>query len=141
EGFVALPNSDRAELAGAEVVGVVPADEQISVTLVLRRRAELAPQPGRLTPDELAERYGAHPDDIQAVRDALPGLEISDVHAGSRRVTATGGASVMTELFGTELNLVRSPDPAGTGTIEHRARSGSLHIPAALEGKVQAVLG
>jgi kumamolisin len=44
-------------------------------------------------------------------------------------------------LFGTELDVVRSPDLTGGGSVEHRARAGELHVPTSLDGIVVAVLG
>ncbi|HKS45225.1 MAG TPA: S53 family peptidase [Amycolatopsis sp.] len=139
--FVALSGSHRAEVAGAEFVGELCADELVSATLILRRRAALVPVPGTLTPGELAERHGAHPADIARVKDVLGDLEITEVHPASRRIMVRGPVPEMTGLFGTELSMVRGKDPVTGRSIVHRARSGELRIPAALEGVVLAVLG
>jgi kumamolisin len=145
--FAALPGSERAALEDVEVVGPVDAAERITVTLILRRRAELPEElvegPETLTREEFAARHGADPADVEAVRTALTsaGLEIVDSDAGSRRVVAEGPVGAITTAFGTDLNVVRNTDPVGGGQIEHRARSGQLNVPVALDGIVEAVLG
>jgi kumamolisin len=147
DGFSALLGSERAELAGFDLVGPVDAGERIAVTLVLRRRGELPDElvegPETLTREQLADRHGADPADVDTVRDALAaaGLDVLEVDAGSRRVVAEGLVGAITAAFGTDLNVVRSSDPAGDGRIEHRVRTGSLAVPAALDGLVVAVLG
>ncbi|QRP50779.1 S8/S53 family peptidase [Amycolatopsis sp. FDAARGOS 1241] len=147
QNFVAVPGSSRAALADAQVVGPLGAEQRITATLVLRRRStlptELVEGPGTLTRQELADRHGADPADIDAVTAALTaaGLEIVRTEPGSRRIVVAGSASAMTAAFGVELNVVRSNDPVADGMIEHRARSGELSVPAALDGIVVAVLG
>lgn len=145
--LVVLPGSTRAELAHAEVVRPVLADELATVTLILRRRAELPPDviAGRytLTRDQLARWHGAHPDDAVQVHDTLSraGLHIQQTDIGSRRVIASGSIAAMARLFGAALTLVRGRDPATGSTTEQRVRSGELFIPRALSGIVTAVLG
>lgn len=144
--LVSLPGSVRAELTDVEMVGPVEPTTTVSATLVLRRRAELdealVTGPETVTPQELAERYGASGEDLRTVREVLTaaGLTITDTHRGSRRVRVSGPAQAMNAAFGTELTMVRSTDPLGV-TVAHRARGGELRIPAALEGIVIAVLG
>jgi kumamolisin len=140
----AVPGSDRAPVPGAEQVGELTGDEQIQVTLVLRRRAEL-PE-GFSVPiskAELAEKYGADPADIAVVTDAVVafGARVVLVDAGSRRVLVSGAASALEVLFGTKLGMAKSADQV-TGKVSHyRARAGGLSVPAALDHVVTAVLG
>ncbi len=139
-----LPGSYRAPLDNASVVGAVDPSERIELTLVLRRRAELDADTvatGRLTPAELAERFGADPADVEAVRAALPELEIVEVDAASRRVRVAGTADQLAEAFGSQLTRVQSADPTTGAAVEHRQREGSLSVPASLAGIVVAVLG
>jgi kumamolisin len=146
-GFAALLGSERAALADFDLVGPVDAGERIAVTLVLRRRGELPNElvegPETLTREQLADRHGADPADVDAVREALTaaGLDVIETDAGSRRVVAEGLVGAITAAFGTDLNVVRSNDPVSDGRIEHRARTGALAVPAALDGLVVAVLG
>jgi kumamolisin len=144
--MVEIAGSARQENPGAEYVGGVDPDEQIELTLVLRRSQPLddnAIRTAQLTADQLGERYGAARADIEMVRDAITaaGGEIQRVDAGSRRVRVIAAASVWSVLFGTELTRVRSPDPTTGAMIEHRHRTGSLQAPAALAEVLVAVLG
>jgi kumamolisin len=141
---IPVPGSSRPALTGVETLGPLSPDSPITVTLVLRRRAELDENlvtgPETVTSEEFAHRFGAADDDLARVEELLTaaGLDVIGTHVGARRVTVTGPASAMTEVFGTELSLVR--DSSGAG-IEYRARSGELHLPAELDGVVTAVLG
>jgi kumamolisin len=140
---VPIPGSARDQLSGAEVLGPVDPASTISATVLLRRRAELddalVTGPDFLTPEQLAERFGATEEDVRQVREVLvaAGLTITDVHAGSRRVAVSGPAQAVNAVFGTELTRTRG---AGS-TVEHRTRTGELSVPAALAGIVTAVLG
>jgi kumamolisin len=117
------------------------------VTLVLRRLAaipaEIVEGPTVLTREELAERYGADPADIELVRAELTarGLEITEVHPGSRRVKAAGTLGDLSRAFGVTLQQVTSPEPKTGLMVTHRYREGALSVPAALDGVVHAVLG
>ena len=118
--------------------------ERIELTLVLRRRAELDASTvagGTLSSAQLAERFGADPADVDALRAALPGIEILDVDAASRRVRIAGTAEQLADLFGVRLTRVRSADPSTGAPIEHRQREGPLSVPESLAGIVVAVLG
>jgi kumamolisin len=147
ENFVTLPGSERGPLPGAAVVGPVDQAERISVTLVLRRRAELRHDalglPVRLSLEDLEGQHGAGPADISLVSAAMSrlGLDVTGTDAGSRRVTAEGTAATLASAFGTQLSLVSSPSLTGSGRVTHRAREGALRIPAELSGVVVAVLG
>jgi kumamolisin len=140
---VRLPGSERAPLAGVTPAGPLDESARAEVTLVLRRRAELPDDAPVLTPAELAERYGADPADVERVRAVLAGrgLEVTAVHAGSRRVKVAGTVGDLARTFGTTVRLVTSPDPSGRGTVTHRYREGPLYLPAELGGIVVAVLG
>jgi kumamolisin len=144
---VLLPGSARAVLTGTENVGRVAADQRVAFTVILRRRADLPGDlvegPATVSSDELADRFGADPDDVALVRSTFEaaGVTVTEAHAVSRRLTAEGPAAAVSALFGTELSIVRSADPTGGDPVEHRARSGALRVPAALAGIVVAVLG
>ena len=145
--FVPLAGSNRETLPDVQDAGPVDESERIEVTLVLRRRAELpaglVTGPETISTDELAASYGTDPADIDRAREILAGygLEVTSTHPGSRRIKVAGTAAQLGEAFGVTLRRVSSPDPAGTGRVEHRYRQGSLVIPAALAGIVTAVLG
>src|ERR1700722_16234261 len=143
--LVELSGSERAPLANATPAGAVNTAQRVELTLVLRRRAELPYQliagPTVLTSAKLAERYGAEPADVDLVRQTLTGLglEVTAVHAASRRVKVAGTLGELASAFGTTLQQVTSPNPGGE-LVTHRYREGPLFVPAALEGVVLAVL-
>ena len=74
--LVQLPGSERAPLAEVQAGRQLDTSERAELTLVLRRRADIPAEivegPTVLTRDELAERYGADPADVDLVRQRLP---------------------------------------------------------------------
>ncbi len=146
--YVPLAGSERAAIPGAQDAGPVDPAERIEVTLVTRRRAELPASlitgHTTLTRQELAERHGTDPADLELIREVLArhGIEVTEADAGMRRVKAAGTIAALSAAFGASLRRVRSPRPGpGQGLAEHRYREGSLHLPAELAGIVIAVLG
>jgi kumamolisin len=146
--LVPLPGSERSELAGASPASAPLDDGQvITVTVLLRRRApvptELVEGPQTISTSELGERYGADPADAQLVSEVLGsyGLSVTETHLESRRMMVSGTIAAMQAAFGTTLSAVTSPQPDGTGDVEHRYRTGSLSVPARLSGIITAVLG
>jgi subtilase family serine protease len=145
--LVPLPGSERTQLSGAQSVGQLNESETITVTLVLRRRAQvpaaLVIGPETVTHEELDAQYGAETDDIALVTSTMTelGLTVTDTHQGSRRMMVSGTIAALSAAFGTTLTLVNSPRLGGTGEATHRYRSGGLSVPANLAGIVTAVLG
>jgi kumamolisin len=145
--LVRLAGSERASLPGAADAGPLDTSQRAEVTVVVRRRAaipaEIVEGPTVLTSDELAERYGADPADVDLVGQELSrrGLEVTAVHPATRRIKVTGTLADLASAFGTTLRQVSSPDPGGRGNVTHRYREGALFVPAALGGVVTAVLG
>src|SRR5690348_16642811 len=137
EPRVRVPGSVRTPIPGAEVVAPVDPDEWVEVTVVLRRRAPL-PSGQRLSRDELADRYGADPADVELVRAAVEaaGAEVVRVEPASRRMRVAGPVGTLAELFAAELQQARIPD----GRVV-RQRTGALSVPAGLADAVVAVLG
>jgi kumamolisin len=144
--LVQLAGSERSSLPDVTETGPLNADERAQITLVLRRKAELPEEivvgPAVLSHDELAEGYGADPADVDLVRRELGGrgLEVTAVHATTRRVKVAGTLGDLSSTFGTTLRQVSSTDQRGR-RVTHRYREGPLYLPAALEGVVTAVLG
>jgi kumamolisin len=145
--LVELPGSARTRLEAATPAGQLDTSERAELTLVLRRRAEIPAEivegPAVLTHDQLAERYGADPADVDLVRQTLGtlGLEVTEVHASTRRVKVAGTIGALSSAFGVTLQQVSSPDPKTGEDVMHRYREGPLFVPAALDGVVLAVLG
>ncbi|MGH3214889.1 MAG: S53 family peptidase [Trebonia sp.] len=145
--LVPLPGSERTHLSGVQSGGQLNESETITVTLVLRRRAQVPAAliigPETVTHEELDAQYGAETDDIALVTSTMTGLglTVTDTHQGSRRMMVSGTIGALSAAFGTTLTLVTSPQLGGTGEATHRYRSGGLSVPANLAGIVTAVLG
>ena len=139
-----MPGSARRPLPGSHAVARVAADQPLQITVVLRRRAPLPENlPRVLSRAELAERYGADPADVRTVTDAVraAGAEVTDVDPASRRLSVSGPAGVLEELFGTTLEVVRAERPRTGAEVEFRQRQGALSVPEDLADVVTAVLG
>lgn len=137
-----LPGSHRMPLAGAAAGPPVDPNAPIEATLVLRRRAEPPPEAFTgppLTPDELADRYGADPADIDLVRQTLDGsgVQLLSADQSSRRIRVAGPASALATLFGTSFATATSPG----STMQFRQRTGPLSVPAPLADVLVGVLG
>jgi kumamolisin len=143
--LVQLAGSERAPLPEATPAGTLDTSQPAEVTVVVRRRAELPAEviagPTVLTSEELAERYGADPADVDLVTRELTPLEVTAVYPATRRIKVAGTLADLARAFGTTLTQVSSPDPRGGGRVTHRYREGPLFVPAALGGVVLAVLG
>jgi kumamolisin len=144
--LVRLAGSERAPLPEATAAGTLDTSQRAEVTVVIRRRAELPPEivagPTVLTSEELAERYGADPADVDLVRQELTrlGLEIGAVQPVTRRIKVAGTLTDLARAFGTTLTQVTSPDHQGR-PVTHRYREGPLYVPSTLDGVILAVLG
>jgi kumamolisin len=148
DSFVPLPGSERGPLPAAEQAGPVDGSQRIVVTLVTRRRAalprELVEGPATVSREQLAEQHGTDPADIDFLRIVLAqhGLQVTAADPGARRVKVEGSLAALSETFGADLTMVRSPQAGpGQAPAEHRYRQGALRIPAELNGIVLAVLG
>ncbi len=145
--LVRLAGSERATLPGATETEPLDTAARAEVTIVLRRRAglpeEIITGPTVLSTDELAERYGADPGDVDLVRQELGGrgLAVTAVYPATRRVKVAGSLGDLSSAFGTTLRQVTSPALVGQGQVAHRYREGPLYVPATLDGVVTAVLG
>jgi len=145
--LVPLPGSERTQLANVQPAGTINENETITVTLMLRRRAQIPSAlvigPETVTHEELDAQYGADSDDIATVTSVVTGLglTVTDTHQGSRRMMVSGTIGAMSAAFGTTLTLVSSPQLDAGGDVTHRYRSGGLSVPAELAGIVTAVLG
>ncbi len=145
--LVPLPGSERSELRGATPTAPLDTGQVITVTVMLRRRADvpraLVEGPETISTSELGDRYGADPADAQLVSEVLGGygLTVTETHLASRRLMVSGTIAAMQTAFGTTLTAVTSPHPDGSGHVQHRYRTGALSVPARLSGIITAVLG
>jgi kumamolisin len=146
--LVPLAGSERSELPQAVAAGPINPAEHVELTIITRRAAAL-PQtadgaPVRLSQPALRQRYGGVPADLERVASVLgdidPTIRVTSRDAGARRMTVAGPVAALATAFGADLSLVISTDPTGS-PVTHRYRTGSLHVPAQLDGIVVAVLG
>ncbi|HTZ44419.1 MAG TPA: S53 family peptidase [Jatrophihabitans sp.] len=139
-----LAGSARPPAPNLANVEPLDPDEQITITLILRRRAEVPDEvlTNPISRDELAGRYGADPADVEQVSRVLTGLgaRVEEADAASRRLRVTGSVGVLGRIFATTLERATSQAPSGA-QVTHRHRTGELSVPADLDGLVTAVLG
>ena len=146
--LVPLTGSNRSPVPGAQSAGPVDPQSWVELTIVTRRSAELPRDPdgvpARLSRTELRERHGSDPADHALIAEVLarhePDLEVTARDLGSRRLTVAGPLDTLARAFGTQLSLVVTTGSDGAA-VTHRYRTGSLQIPAELDGVIVAVLG
>ena len=131
-----IPGSERPEFPGTELDDADGAEE-LTVTVIVRSKHAGAPQPGRLSREALAERYGAESVDLQKIEAFARAhrLTVVESSAARRSVQLRGSVAAMNVAFGVSLKRCR----AG-GTI-YRGRRGTLSVPSDLANIVVAVLG
>ena len=144
-----LKGSERSPLPNSRTLGPADPAERLEVTVVVRpadrqglqeRLQRLAKGEGstaRLSRAEFARRHGASRADLDAVREFAEahGLAVLEEHAGRRTLVLAGTVAQFNDAFGVELE--RYSHPGGT----YRGRTGPVHIPAELNGIIEAVLG
>lgn len=119
-----VPGSARVAPVGAFRIADADADEQVEVTLVVRR-------------DPMGEQVAADPYDLDAVHAfaAEHDLAVIVTHGEARAVTVGGSVAAMNDAFRVDLGRY-----AHQGVL-YRGREGDIHVPAELDGIVVAVLG
>jgi kumamolisin len=146
---IPLKGSERAAMAGAQVVGPADPTERLEVTVLVRRRgreqlrsmvADLAAGKSAvscMSRAEFAQRHGADAADLAAVRAfALShGLSVVSEHAERRTVILSGTVAQFNAAFNVQLQQMRHD------SCSYRGRSGGVELPSSLDGIVEAVLG
>jgi kumamolisin len=145
-----LPGSEREPIKGARAAEKCGATDRLNVTVVVRRRgaaefdahvAKLASSGSAgaapLTRAEYAQRFGADPADLAAVRKFATGhgLSIATEDAARRTTVLSGTVTQFNQAFGVDLH--RYQHSGGS----YRGYEGPIHLPAELQGVVEAVLG
>lgn len=141
DSHVELPDSRRPRKPGAHKLRDVDPNTHIELTLNLRGPA--LPQASAvgektLAPADFEKRFGASPEDVQVVEQALRpyGLTVEDVNLAGRSVRVSGTAAAVESAFKPNLAVYHSPDQGN-----FRGREGTIQIPAELEGIVTGVFG
>jgi kumamolisin len=147
---VPLDGSERYVLPGAREVGAPPEDEAVEVTIYVRRdpSAPDLPDPDQLgaqlphrgrhvSNEDFLAAYSARKEDIDTVTAWAKerGLRVANADTSTRSVGVAGTVAEMEAAFGVQLR--RYEYPGGS----YRGRTGPVHIPAKLDGVVEAVLG
>jgi kumamolisin len=146
---VTLKGSARAALPGSRVLAPSDPAERLEVSVLVRRRAIAALRArvatlasgdrsgGFLTREDFARLHGADAADLSAVRKfaADYGLAVVKEHAARRTVVLSGTV----EQFNTALSVQLQHCATADGT--YRGRTGEIHLPAELDGIVEAILG
>jgi kumamolisin len=141
-----IPGSHREPMHGARYVSPVSEKEEVSVTLVLRRRAgrsliaDASAFSGvRQSREEFASTHGADPSDMEAIEAFAReyGLTVVRRHDPSRRIVLTGPVDAVQRAFSVQLGIYEVPE-AG---IRYRGRTGTISVPSEIRSAVVAVLG
>ena len=148
--LVILAKSHRKPVPGARLIGDVDPKEALEITIRVRsqssedRTALLATMQNQppskrqyLTRDQLAQRFGANPADLEKVAEYARenGLTVTSTSAPRRTVMVKGTVANLVKAFPVELKQYDS---------EHgkfRGRTGPLQIPESLSGIVEAIFG
>jgi hypothetical protein len=144
-----VPGTVPPQLSGALDQGPVTGGPPVEVTLALplRDRAGLEarvsalmagrPGVGELTPAEVVAAHAPDPATVAAVRAwaQRSGLEVMSVSADRTLVALRGAPERVGGAFGVALRRYRA------GDLVYRAADRPAQLPAALQGRVEAVLG
>jgi kumamolisin len=148
DGHVRVQGSERDPVPGAVLEGPADPNEQVQITVVVRRRpdafADLLQRVDRalwrlprLGREQLAAEHGADPSDLERIVNLATSRQLRVLSADplSRQVQLSGSVAELQTFFGTELGRYAFTDGS------YRGRIGAVHIPAEISGVVQAVLG
>jgi kumamolisin len=136
---VVVRGSERKAPPEASVVGAADPNDEVIVTVMVRRKTEELPPPkARPIPrDKFAELYGADPADVELVEQFAEeyDLTVGEIDLGRRSIVISGSVADMNEAFATQLLVFQSPDGF------YRGRVGELSIPSNLGDIVVGVFG
>jgi kumamolisin len=143
-----LPGSEKAPFvpsASIQAAGETPAPSgtKITVSVIVKRKAPLkaANRTGkeRLTHAQFRQRHGADPAAVKLVRAFAKEFSLTVAPhtpaAEHRTIKLTGTIAAMQKAFG--VTLIHETHDGAT----YRVREGSITLPSALVGPVEAVLG
>ncbi|HMD01573.1 MAG TPA: S53 family peptidase [Candidatus Baltobacteraceae bacterium] len=136
-------------MAGARPVGAADPAERLEVTILVRRKAadafsahvarlaRNAAPVEHIAREDFARQFGADPGDLAAVKSFANdhGLAVVQEDAARRTINLSGTVAQFQVAFGVQLQ--RYEYDGGS----YRGRTGTLQLPAALTGIVEAVLG
>jgi kumamolisin len=146
---IPLKGSERSAVPGARVLAPADPAERLEVSVIVRRRAaqrmheriEALLSGGRaanyLSREEFAREHGADPADFARVRAFAQAQHLAVVqeHAARRTMILSGTVAQFSAAFAVQLHQM-----AHSGG-KYRGRTGPIHLPAELDGIIEAVLG
>jgi hypothetical protein len=144
-----LKGSERQPIKGARSLGKADPAERLEVTILLRHRAAHAlrdrlkdlhrtsGRPAHIKREEFAQQFGAEPSDIEEVKKFARSHSLTVVQERSARrtVVLAGTVAQLNGAFGVDLE--RFEHDGGS----YRGRTGPIHLPDELHGKVEGVFG
>ena len=137
---VDLAGSERSHPANSVQVARPALDENIQLTLVLRRKQaapaeSVSDQP--ISRDQLADQHGPTGDDVEAVLGfaSKHRLAVRQLQVEARTVILEGPLGQLAKLFSADLQLSKVH-----GRV-YRTRQGQLAVPEELAGRVIGILG
>lgn len=146
---IPLRGSERSAVSGGRVLAPADPAERLEVSVIVRRRAaqrmreriEALSSGGRaakyLSREAFARDHGADPADFARVRAfaQTQHLAVVQEHAARRTMILSGTVAQFSAAFAVQLHQMAH----GGGT--YRGRTGPIHVPAELDGIIEAVLG
>ncbi len=124
-----------------ESVKVLPKSRHLTISVLVKRKTPLdSTSFGTqvLTHEQFAERHGADPDAVAAVKQFAEAFNLQvepEIHESRRTVQLTGSVEAMEKAFGTTLSDTK------TAHGDLRVRQGPLTVPEELAPHLVAVLG
>ncbi len=150
ENCVELKTSARKEMPGARKMGPADPSERIKVTVVLRRGSQPSAFPSmdrlgatapkdreHLSREAFASTHGASAVDIAKIRAfaARYGLQVTSENSARRSVFLAGTVEAFSKAFSVQLSRYQHAQRT------YRCRTGTLQIPAELDGIIEGVFG
>ena len=139
---VSFPFTDRTLPSAARVVGAIPPDDQVHVSVIVKRKQplDLAGLQGRhVSRTEFADKYAASVEAFDQLRSfaAQHGLSVDEAASSldRRTLVLTGTAAQMQQAFGVQLQQV---EHAG---LHYRIHQQPVSMPQECASMVDAVLG
>ncbi len=154
EGYVSIPGSDHHHKSDHRQLGPTAGNEQMEVTLFVRRRAQDGASPKLrevrdfsakpsetskpMSHQEFAASHGANQADLQQVANfaASQGLAVVEESVPRRSVIVKGPVSAVNKAFGVAMYDYESPR-----TGKYRGHPGEAALPAAIANLVEGITG
>lgn len=148
KGFRPVEGTERTPRPGARKLGPADPNEQLTVSIRVRRRPDApalptfndfkpAVPPPRFSRQDFAAKFGASEDDLRRIEEFArsKSLQVVESNVARRTVVVSGTVKQMNSAFGVELAKYESPHGA------YRGREGPVHLPHDVADIVEGVFG